>query len=65
MLPTKSEMITWIEEESKKEHIGPSPWKKASIFVFPLVSLALQTSRPTQPSNGTTQPHRIMLPREY
>jgi hypothetical protein len=30
VLPSKSEIIAWIEKESKKEHIGPSPWKKAS-----------------------------------
>ena len=23
-------MIAWIDEESKRDHIGPSPWKKAS-----------------------------------
>jgi hypothetical protein len=23
-------MITWIDAESKREHIGPSPWKRAS-----------------------------------
>jgi hypothetical protein len=23
-------MITWIDEESKKEHMGPSAWKRAS-----------------------------------
>jgi hypothetical protein len=30
VLATTSQMITWIDEESKKEHTGPSAWKKAS-----------------------------------
>jgi hypothetical protein len=30
VLPTRSQMITWIDEESKQEHIGTSAWKKAS-----------------------------------
>ncbi len=30
VLPSQSQMITWIDEESKKEHIGPFAWKRAS-----------------------------------
>ena len=30
MLPTRSQMIMWIDAESKKEPIGPSALKKAS-----------------------------------
>ena len=30
VLSTTSQMITWIDEESKKEHTGPFAWKKAS-----------------------------------
>ena len=30
VLATRSQIITWINEESRKEHIGPSALKKAS-----------------------------------
>ena len=30
VLASRSQIITWINEESRKEHIGPSAWKQAS-----------------------------------
>ena len=65
MLPTKDQMITWIEEESKKEHIGPSAWKMTSIFVFPLVSLALQAHAVHKDSLRAHQVSNLMHTRVF
>ena len=58
-------MIAWIDEESKREHIGPSAWKKASIFVFPLVSLALQTHAVHKDSFRAHQVSNLMHTRVF